>query len=160
MSRPSRRRGFGRTADRGSDIDEQRAGTVHSTQTTIISMRAAGGCPILRLRFLMRWVLPPILRKNAVAGAASATNASSRRGLYIVQSAEAPKCGCLLKKCPASSSVLHTASYGFCKISRVCAIRAEWLVVVRHFDRFAASTTNPHCAATALTPKSQSTEHS
>ena len=92
-SRPERGR-FAGNADRGSAIDEQRAGTVHSTQTTIISMRAAGGCPILRPRFLMRWLVPPIFLKNADAGAASATNASSRSILYIVQSAEPPKRGC------------------------------------------------------------------
>ena len=41
-------------ADRGA-IDEQRAGTVHSTQTKTHIHACAGGCPILRPRFLMRW---------------------------------------------------------------------------------------------------------
>ena len=40
----------------GSAIDEQRAGTVHGTRDEDISTRAAGGRPILRARFLMRWV--------------------------------------------------------------------------------------------------------
>ena len=53
-SRPERGR-FAGNADRGSAIDEQRAGTVHSTRDESHITRAAGGCPILRLRFLMRW---------------------------------------------------------------------------------------------------------
>ena len=90
-SRPERGR-FGRTADRGSGIDEQRTGTVHSTiyDEQIHTCRRRLSDSSAKI-FDALGVLPPIFLKNAVAGAASATNASSRRGLYIVQSAEAPK---------------------------------------------------------------------
>ena len=51
----------------------------------------AGGCPILRPRFLMRWGLPPIFLKNADAGAASATQRTSRSNFIIVRSPDKPK---------------------------------------------------------------------
>jgi hypothetical protein len=68
----------------GSAIDEQRAGTVHGTRDEDISTRAAGGRPILRARFLMRWSIPPIFLKKAEAGAASATQTAIRSIFIIV----------------------------------------------------------------------------